>query len=90
MSKCISSHGEYSDHEPGDPCPYCGEYDTDRIIAERDQAEARIQAVRKLHTAFEWSFGYGPVKSCRECARRSPQEDAAYPCPTIRALDELS
>lgn len=43
MSKCISSHGEYSEHEPGDPCPYCGEYDMDRIVAERDQAEAQVE-----------------------------------------------
>lgn len=48
MSKCISSHGEYSEHEPGDPCPWCGEYDTERIIAERDAAEARIKAVQEL------------------------------------------
>ncbi len=48
MSKCISSHGEYSKHEPGDPCPWCGEYDTERIISERDQAEARIKAVRDV------------------------------------------
>lgn len=48
MSKCISSHGEYSEHEPGDPCPYCGEYDMDRIVAERDNAEARIQAIEKM------------------------------------------
>lgn len=57
------------------------------LLDQLDKAEARIKAVRKLHTPFEWSFGYGPVRSCRECARRSPQEDAAYPCPTIRALD---
>lgn len=52
MNKCISSHGEYSDHEPGDPCPYCGEYDTARIIAERDKAQARIQAVRDVHRRY--------------------------------------
>ena len=46
MSKCISSHGEYSEHEPGDPCPWCGEYDMERIIAERDEALARIKAAK--------------------------------------------
>ena len=48
MSKCISSHGEYSEHEPGDPCPWCGEYDMPRIIAERDEALARIRAVKDV------------------------------------------
>ena len=48
MSKCISSHGEYSEHEPGDPCPWCGEYDMERIIAERDDALARIKAVEDV------------------------------------------
>ena len=48
MSKCISSHGEYSEHEPGDPCPWCGEYDMERIIAERDEALARIKAVEDV------------------------------------------
>ena len=48
MSKCISSHCEYSEHEPGDPCPWCGEYDMPRIIAERDAALARIKAVEDV------------------------------------------
>lgn len=47
----------------------------------------RIDAVLALHTPFEWSFGYGPVRSCRECMRLGAQEStSAYPCPTVRAL----
>lgn len=26
MSTCISSHGEYSEHDPGDWCPLCGAF----------------------------------------------------------------
>ena len=57
------------------------------IETAREEGREEVRAsVRELHSPFEWSFGCGPVKSCRECARRSPQEDAEYPCPTIRAL----
>lgn len=82
MSKCISSHGEYSEHEPGDPCPWCGEYDTERIISERDQAEARIKAVRELHSESRIIPGT-PVFGCAECGEPNETE----PCATIRALD---
>lgn len=57
MSKCISNHGEYSEHEPGDPCPWCGEYDIDRIIAERDEAEERIKVAQNVldQAAVDWT-----------------------------------
>ncbi|MGP4916215.1 hypothetical protein ACTXJ9_10990 [Brachybacterium tyrofermentans] len=88
MSKCISSHGEYSDHEPGDPCPYCGEYDTARIIAERDQAKARIQAARELHQPHE-DKECGTV--CDECSYFGGDYGlypTDYPCDTLLALNE--
>ena len=45
-------------------------------------------AVLSLHEPFEWSFGFGPVKSCRECVRLgASEEDAAYPCATVRAIE---
>lgn len=78
MSKCISSHGEYSEHEPGDPCPWCGEYDTERIIAERDDALARIKAVRELHTPREEQVVVGDC-SIEEC-------DHEDECPTVPFL----
>lgn len=52
------------------------------------EAEAQVQRVLELHTPFEWSFGFGPVKTCRECARLGASEaDAAWPCATRRAVD---
>ncbi|MGP5484590.1 hypothetical protein ACTXMZ_16575 [Brachybacterium alimentarium] len=53
-----------------------------------EQAEARIKAVQELHAPFEWSFGYGPVRSCKACTDISEVVgNALWPCPTIRALD---
>lgn len=49
--------------------------------------ERRFAESAKLHQPFEWSFGYGPVKSCSGCADRGvPQEKAEWPCPTAIAL----
>lgn len=50
---------------------------------------AKLDAIRALHKPFEWSFGEGPVQSCSECARLgASEEEASYPCPTIRALND--
>lgn len=50
---------------------------------------AKLDAIRALHKPFEWSFGEGPVQSCAECARLgASEEEASYPCPTIRALSD--
>lgn len=49
-----------------------------------------LQAVLELHRPFEWSFGYGPVTSCKGCADQGvPQEKAEWPCPTVRAIREV-
>ena len=62
-------------------------------IARRDARCAdfavQLDKIRALHEPFEWSFGEGPVQSCTECARLgASEEEASYPCPTIRALDD--
>ena len=57
-------------------------------IAERDAALSTIAKVEALHRPFEWSFGFGPVTSCKGCADQGvPQENASWPCPTVAALD---
>lgn len=60
----------------------------ERVTAERDSAMARIAKAWELHEPFTWSFGYGPVQSCKWCADHGvSQEVASWPCPTIQALD---
>ena len=63
-------------------------------LARRDQRcedlAVQLDAIRALHKPFEWSFGEGPVQSCAECARLgASEEEASYPCPTIRALNDI-
>lgn len=61
------------------------------VTAERDSAMARIAKAWELHEPFTWSFGYGPVQSCKWCADHgAPQEVASWPCPTIQALGDVS
>ena len=58
------------------------------LEAERDAALSTIAKVEALHRPFEWSFGFGPVTSCKGCADQGvPQENASWPCPTVAALD---
>lgn len=61
-----------------------------QVGAERDAALSTIAKVEALHRPFEWSFGFGPVTSCKGCADQGvPQENASWPCPTIRALGSV-
>ena len=48
MSTCISRHGEYSDHEPGDWCPRCGVFNEEAIVAERDRLTAENAELRRV------------------------------------------
>ena len=60
----------------------------ERVTAERDSAMARIAKAWELHEQFTWSFGYGPVQTCKWCADHGvPQDVASWPCPTVAALD---
>lgn len=55
-----------------------------------ETALALIAEVREMHEPFTWSFGYGPVQSCKWCADNGvSQEVASWPCPTVRALEAL-
>ena len=63
----------------------------ERVTAERDAAMARIAKAWELHEPFIWSFGHGPVQSCKWCADHGvSQEVASWPCPTIQALEDVS
>ena len=47
MSTCISRAGEYSDHEAGDWCPRCGEFNEAAILAQRDALRAENASLRQ-------------------------------------------
>lgn len=48
---------------------------------------AALRAVIDLHQPFAWSFGQGPVKSCKYCAEiGANEEQSEWPCPTIKAI----
>lgn len=50
---------------------------------------AVVQAVLDLHQSFEWSFGFGPVKSCKHCKDQGADEvQSSYPCPTVMAITD--
>lgn len=55
MSKCISAHGEYSEHEgTGEFCDWCGACNHDAIIAAAEQRGA-IKALREAAKDWRWS-----------------------------------
>ena len=50
MSACISKHGEYSAHEPGDWCPRCGVFNEDAVFAEVDALRAKLADATTVRT----------------------------------------
>lgn len=64
MSKCISAHGEFSEHEIGETpfmCEWCGEFDTDSAVqriynleAENRKLTAKIDAVKAALYASDY------------------------------------
>ena len=85
MSSCISSHGEYSEHEITTApftCDWCGVFDEAAAMAEIDRLNAIIQRVRELHEPFT----YGLAEFCTECSSYGYVYCDA-PCPTILALE---
>ena len=85
MSSCISSHGEYSEHEITTTlftCDRCGVFDEAAAMAEIDRLNAIIQRVRELHEPFT----SGLAEFCTECSSHGYVYCDA-PCPTILALE---
>lgn len=87
MSKCISSHGEYSSHENDEfhTCKWCGMFDEAVVLKKLEAAEAAIERVRErhreeYHECIECSFEPIPDVGFRGVS-------VPYPCPTIRALE---
>jgi hypothetical protein len=80
----------HADTHETDTCKQPARHDGDRMaesLAGLPKLFAAVDAVRSLHTPFEWDFGFGPVTACKGCADQGASEAAAeYPCPTIKAL----
>lgn len=71
----------------GDNLVLCMAQEIRRLTEERDDLQARIDRALAAHRPFEWSFGYGPVKSCSLCAEMGATESqSAWPCETVRIL----
>ena len=74
MSKCISNHGEFSEHEvTGGVCEFCGAVEVDY-----DNLRAALVAIQELHKI---TLGFGVPFRCGHCAHE-------HPCPTRRLADE--
>jgi len=96
MSKCISSHGEYSSHETDERyvCKWCGAFDEavvlkrlEAVEAERDAALARIAEAAKLHRPRKhWNSDREYMFVCDECTRINRYGIARWPCPTAVSL----
>ena len=83
MSSCISSHGEYSEHEITTTlftCDRCGVFDEAAAMAEIDRLNATIQRVREMHPRADDPYTYDSRDVCDRC-------ETYWPCSTIRALE---
>ena len=78
MSKCISNHGEFSEHEVSNGvCEFCGAVEMDY-----DNLRAALVAVQELHKPVrEWPSYREYVLICGVCKVYAP-------CPTRRLADE--
>ena len=72
MSSCISSHGEYSEHEITTmfTCDLCGVFDEAAAMDEIDRLNATIQRVREIERRMdEYAHRSGPCTgvNCGGC-----------------------
>lgn len=64
-----------------DPASLKADANTVIEVALRRERELREEG----HEPFEWSFGQGPVYSCKLCAEADiAQEDTEWPCTAVR------
>lgn len=71
MSKCISQHGEYSEHEPGEnfACTLCGALDEDALVARVREAEAEV--VKITANRDDWASRMMELASVTQRAERA-------------------
>lgn len=79
MSRCISSHGEYSEHTLPDPkaarmaddrfvCTRCFAFDEDAVMDALRKAEAIAEAAREYVRTRRAHLDHGPLLSDRKAA----------------------
>lgn len=86
MSKCISIHGEYSEHEyTSKPiCDYCGQISEMIALAQLQVMRTALEQIQELHAKTYWTAQdevWELNAKCNEC-------HAVYPCPTRKLADE--
>lgn len=71
MSKCISMHGEYSEHELDRDfiCARCNALDEDALIADRDAALARAERADGWIDELAQAAGFGPIAAVAQHQR---------------------
>lgn len=76
VSKCISSHGEYSEHEPGEnfTCQWCWVFDEAGALERIAELEADDM---KLWSARNGFLGYGQVACLVEAETESEAREIA-------------
>lgn len=78
MSKCISQHGEYSEHQVTDGvCDYCGVVDEDALIT-------GLREIQELHKPCKTFSG----KEVCDVCNTETGKPVSYPCPTRQLADK--
>ncbi|MEU5838528.1 hypothetical protein ABZ820_33340 [Streptomyces diacarni] len=84
MSKCISVHGEYSEHEytTKPTCDYCGQISEMLAIVQNEDFRSALVAIQEHHVpVIEDGIPVG-------CLRCDWEVDGAWPCKTRKLADE--
>ena len=85
MSKCISVHGEYSEHEytSKPTCDYCGQISEMLAIVQNEDFRTALVAIQELHKPiYECPCHSDHAPACTGCVQHS------WPCPTRKLADE--
>lgn len=81
MSKCISNHGEFSEHEVTEGvCEFCG-----AVALDYDEMRAALEQIQEMHPIEETGVEGHGVKEvwCPTCREHAP-------CETRKLADEAS
>ena len=78
MSKCVSQHGEYSEHQVTDGvCDYCGVVDESPLIT-------GLREIQELHC----DDGSGNCEACFFPGKEGDWQSVKHPCTTRQLADK--